>query len=331
MSVDESILSFGPEKTLMGVLTRPVAETPQAQVGCLLLNVGVNPRSGPRRINVKTARRLAQGGVPSLRFDLSGLGDSPASASGNNFRQQALIDMRAALDEFQASTGVRQFVVFGICSGAANGMMLTMDDPRVIGLLKLDGYIFLTKGVRLERKLRRWLAFPTNPSIRRSFQGWNDWMTWLRSPTDAAARRQALARLFGRAAPRTAEETGFVQMDFPDYDAAGFTADMQALVDRGVKLCLMYSATLNSFDHGHTMLKGLGKPAFLQHVRYEFLKDVDHTATTIAAQQRLLDRVCPWIEEVAQGHRRREPSRPPALPEPVQSLGPSGIASRQAA
>ena len=188
MAVDESVLCFGPEKALVGILTRPVAGTPQAGVGCLLLNVGVNPRSAPRRINVKAARRLAQDGVPSLRFDLSGLGDSPASASGNNFRQQALLDMRAALDEFQASTGVRQFVVFGICSGAANGMMLTLDDPRVIGLLKLDGYLFLSKPVRLERKLRRWLAFPTNPAVRRSFQGWKDWMAWLRSPADAGAR-----------------------------------------------------------------------------------------------------------------------------------------------
>ena len=331
MSVDESILSFGPEKTLMGVLTRPVAGTPQAQVGCLLLNIGVNPRSGPRRINVKTARRLAHSGVPSLRFDLSGLGDSPASASGNNFRQQALIDMRAALDEFQASTGVRQFVVFGICSGAANGMMLTMDDPRVIGLLQLDGYIFLTKGVRLERKLRRWLAFPTNPSLRRSFKGWNDWMAWLRSPLDAGARRQALARLLGRAAPTSSDETGFVQMDFPDYDAAGFTADMQKLVDRGVKLYLMYSATLNSFDHGHSLIKGVGRAAFLQHIRYDFLHDVDHTATTLASQQRLLDLVCPWIVEVAQGQRRREPSRQAALPDPVQTLDPTGMASRQVA
>jgi pimeloyl-ACP methyl ester carboxylesterase len=313
MAVDESILSFGDENTLVGILTQPGGAR-GTDVGCLLLNVGVNPRSGPRRINVKTARRLAQSGVPSLRFDLSGLGDSRASSSSNNFRQQALVDLRAALDQFEASTGIRKFVVFGICSGAAHGMMIALDDARVVGLLQLDGYIFLTRSVRLERKLRRWAAFPFNPSLRRSVEAWNDWTAWLRAPMDGEARRLALAHLFGSTQAAATDDTGgFVQTDIPDYDAPTFTADMQKLVDRGVKLYLMYSATLNSFDHGFSLLKGLGRPPFLQHVRYEHLKDVDHTATTLAAQQKLLDLACSWIVEIAGLQRQAEPRSQAAL------------------
>jgi hypothetical protein len=91
--LDESTLCFGAEQSLIGVLARPGEALGPARVGCLLLNVGVNHRIGPRRLNVKLARALAGLGIPSLRFDLSGVGDSRASAAQNDFRQQALIDM----------------------------------------------------------------------------------------------------------------------------------------------------------------------------------------------------------------------------------------------
>ena len=77
---DEPIL-FGPEHRLLGVLTRPVGSL-QAGIACLMFNFGVTHRTGPRRIQVKLARRLAQQGVASLRFDLSGLGDSLPASNG---------------------------------------------------------------------------------------------------------------------------------------------------------------------------------------------------------------------------------------------------------
>lgn len=299
--MDESTLCFGPDQGLIGVLTRPTAmgdERPR--VGCLLLNVGVNHRIGPRRINVKAARQLAAIGIPSLRFDLSGVGDSLASAAQNDFRQQALIDMKAALDQFQACTGLTRFIVLGICSGATNGMALALADPRVIGLLMLDGYIFLTPGVRIKRKLRRLAAFAFNPSVRRSFGAWNDWMGWLRAPLDAQARAKALDRaLVGRfAPPSTTEETGILSADKPEYGAADFTRDMSALTARGVDIYLMYSATLIPVDPGRDLLRGLGNPPFLAHVRYEHFPGIDHTATTLAAQRKLLDATCAWALRV---------------------------------
>ncbi|MDM0115081.1 hypothetical protein QTI66_23230 [Variovorax sp. J22R133] len=298
MESNETPLTFGPDGTLVGVLTQPV-NTPTSSVGCLLLNVGVNPRMGPRRINVKAARELASVGIPSLRIDLSGVGDSRASGGRADFRTQALLDMQAAIDQLQASTGLRQFIVFGICSGAANGMALTLADPRIVGLAKFDGYIFLTKAVRLERKIRRLLAFPFNPSIRRSFRGWVDWTEWASNPLDAAARQKVLSRFAGRAAPQSTEETGIFEDGSPEYEAADFTRDMTKLVDRGVDMYLMYSATLHSVDHNRDLLKGLGNPPFLQRIRYKFWPDVDHTITTLAAQRKLLDEVRKWAVEVA--------------------------------
>ncbi len=307
--MDESTLCFGPEQGLVGVLTRPaVVGDDRPRIGCLLLNVGVNHRIGPRRINVKAARRLAAAGIPSLRFDLSGVGDSLASAAQNDFRQQALIDMKAALDQLQASTGLERFIVLGICSGATNGMAVALADPRVIGLMMFDGYIFLTPSVRIERKLRRLAAFAFNPSIRRSFGAWNTWMSWLRAPLDVQARGKALGRSFGRAAPSTTEQTGILSADTAEYNAADFTRDMSALVARGVDVYLTYSATVIAVDRDRALLRGLGDPPFLSRIRYEHWPDVDHTATTLAAQRKLLDATCVWAERI----RAAQPSPPPA-------------------
>jgi pimeloyl-ACP methyl ester carboxylesterase len=331
MQSNETPLSFGPDGTLVGVLTRPVNGA-RSTVGCLLLNVGVNPRIGPRRINVKAARELASAGIPCLRFDLSGVGDSRASGGQADFRQQAQLDMRAALDQLQAATGIHQFIVFGICSGAANGMALALADPRVVGLLMFDGYIFLTRTVRLQRKLRRWAAFPFNPSLRRSFHAWNDWMGWARAPLDATARAKALGRLWGRAAPQNNDDNGLFNADGPEYDAPDFERDMGKLVARGVDLYLMYSATLNAADRDRDLLSGLRGAPFLEHVRYKHWTDIDHTITMLAAQHKLLEAVRTWALELAARQRSgaadgggepAEASLPDAQPAQPTAPGPS--------
>ncbi|SFM76884.1 alpha/beta fold hydrolase [Variovorax sp. OV329] len=316
MAFHETAVAFGPEGTLIGVLTQPSGESSAqpGQVGCLLLNVGVNHRIGPRRLNVKAARQFAQAGIPCLRFDLSGIGDSRASGGREDFRAQALADMRAALDELQARTGISRFVVFGVCSGAANGLTLALGDPRVIGLTMFDGYVFPSKAVRIERKLRRWAAFPFNAALRSNYAGWRDWAAWAASPFDASARRKALGRLRGQGNPGSTEDTGIYQADAPDYSAPDFERDMIRLVERKVDLYLMFSATINAVDHDHDLMRDLRGSAFLPHVRYKFWPDIDHTATTLASQRTLLDEVCAWALAVARGHPEAVAvvARPPA-------------------
>lgn len=315
MDSRETALAFGPEGTLIGVLTQPNAARADADGGiaCLLLNVGINHRIGPRRINVKAARRLAEVGFASLRFDLSGVGDSRASSGREDFRAQALADMRAALDQLQSSTGATRFLVFGICSGAANALALALGDTRVVGIVMLDGYVFPTKGVRIERKLRRWAAFPFNPALRRSYAGWVDWANWARAPLDAQARRKALERLRGQSTPTATEDTGLYQANAPEYNAPDFARDINALVAREVDVYMMYSCTQNVVDHDHDLMRQLRGEPFMAKVRHKFWPHVDHTVTPLQAQRDLLDEVCAWARAAALAQA------PPAAPVPVQS------------
>src|SRR5688572_22932114 len=108
MSPVESLLTFGASGTLHGILTEPEAarRVPDAPF-VLLWNVGLHHRVGPYRIYVDLARRLAEAGYGSLRFDTSGLGDSETSR--NDARSDAernVADVRAAMQALGEQRGV---------------------------------------------------------------------------------------------------------------------------------------------------------------------------------------------------------------------------------
>ena len=296
-TVNETVAVFGPDHSLTGILAQPDAGA-SGRIGCLLLNTGVNHRIGPHRLNVKLARRLASLGIPSLRFDLSGIGDSRPAHGDVDFRHQALLDMKAALDHFE-TVGVRQVMVFGICSGAENGLTLALDDNRVVGLTQFDGDTFRTRTVMLRRKLRRLMAVPFNESIRRNTAWWLTLREWLAAPTDRAALHKLLGYVSRRFVPGNEAAPDIFEADSHALSAADFEANMNTLLARNVSVYLMYSAGLQSADRGHDLLSSLHGAPFLQRVRYKFWPDIDHTATTLGAQKKLLDEVCGWAVDVA--------------------------------
>ena len=84
------------------------------------LNAGTIDHVGPSRLWVQLSRAWAAAGFRSIRFDLSGLGDSPVHAgrpAGLVFPAEALTDLRdvltEALPEDQSNA-----VLIGLCSGA---------------------------------------------------------------------------------------------------------------------------------------------------------------------------------------------------------------------
>lgn len=318
----ESPALFGPEQTLLGMFT-PASGNAVPGVGCIVLNTGVNHRIGPHRINVKTARRLAAAGIPTLRFDLSGIGDSVAARSALEFRTQAVADMQAALDHLEQAHGLRRFLVFGICSGAENGLALALADPRVVGLLTFDGAMFLTPGTRLERKLRRVAAFPFNAAVRASYPWWKDLTLWRAG--DAGARTRSLARLRAPWSPSPPPEDDIFAANAPQSSASDHEAKLQALLARGVALSMMFSATYNATDRQRGMLGALRHSSVFDRAEYRFWPDVDHTATTLAMQARLLGAVEDWAVRVAQKVAVPAPRRAEAatLPARKKELHPA--------
>jgi len=274
-SYQEEAILFGPEDKLLGVLTRPTGQ-PVGSVGCLMFNFGVMHRVGPRRIQVKLARRLAQQGVACLRFDLSGLGDSRTPSAIGNFDEQAIVDLRVAIDQMQARFGVEQVAVVGLCSGARHGLQVALRDSRVAGLLTFDGYSFTSNAAKLRRRLRRFTRFPM------------------------AQTRRWLGVLFGR--DHTAQgdllESGERS---PEVGPEGFRSALEQLVARGVAICLIHSGTFQRRDRNRDQLHPLRGAPVLDKVRYEFMANVDHSITELSAQEAFIDVTCGWVAQLQAG------------------------------
>src|SRR6185437_13791620 len=83
--VRESIYIVGDSPASMfGILSEPEAEVLEPEWCALLLNAGGTRHIGPNRNWVEAARRWAVRGIPSLRLDLLGIGESDGDPVLNN-------------------------------------------------------------------------------------------------------------------------------------------------------------------------------------------------------------------------------------------------------
>src|SRR5690606_31730993 len=98
----------------------------------VILSAGIIHRVGPNRLHVELARALSAAGCTSLRFDLSGIGDSEKRSDGLPPLDASLADIREAADWLQATRGVDQLILVGLCSGADQGLIYAGGDPRVV-------------------------------------------------------------------------------------------------------------------------------------------------------------------------------------------------------
>lgn len=124
-----------------GVLTQPTSSRASDAVVCaVLLNAGAVRRIGPNRTWVEAARRWAALGVPSLRLDSVGLGDSDGDerryySTSDFYRDEHRDYVLAALDELEARGFPRRFLLVGLCSSAYQGFQVALVDERVRALI----------------------------------------------------------------------------------------------------------------------------------------------------------------------------------------------------
>lgn len=140
----EERLRFGPDLRLAGIYCRPSA--PAAGRPCVLFtNAGTNPHAGWARMSVDHARAMAVEGVASLRFDLSGLGDSAVawqSPRRSVYSPAHPDDLTAAIDLAKAS-GAETIVVAGLCSAGHLALHGAAQDRRINAVLAANVLKFL--------------------------------------------------------------------------------------------------------------------------------------------------------------------------------------------
>lgn len=126
---------------LLGILHRGSAQATRA---VLIAVGGPQYRVGSHRQFVLLARRLADAGIPTLRFDYRGMGDSAGEArSFENIGS----DLRAAIDRLYAQRPrLREVVLWGLCDAASACALYAPTDPRVAGLVLLNPWVRTASG-----------------------------------------------------------------------------------------------------------------------------------------------------------------------------------------
>jgi pimeloyl-ACP methyl ester carboxylesterase len=127
---------------LFGVLAEP-ATGPRADLCALVLNPGALRRIGSGRMWVEIARRWAAKGVPTLRLDLAGIGDSDGDAEryadvGALYVQELVPQVIEAMDELEEQGLPKRFVLMGLCSGAYWSFHAALRDERVVACYLLN-------------------------------------------------------------------------------------------------------------------------------------------------------------------------------------------------
>jgi pimeloyl-ACP methyl ester carboxylesterase len=281
--VNEIPVLFGSEESLVGVYT-PAGDG--SDLCCLLSNAGLMPRIGPNRLNVKIARKLAEKGVASLRFDLAGLGDSKANTSGLSWRDQAVHDMRAAMDFVQSRFGKRRFLIFGICSGAENGLNAAIADARVVGAFMVDGFWYRSIWSRPVRWFKRLSALTPSRVVRGISRR-------LRERQSSSSDDQNLEFFPGEESANPPREV--------------YAKTMNSLAARGTSIFVLYTNAAAAYvSYSNQLRDAFPREPFARHIRSQLILDIDHTAVPLVAQRRMIGMFDEWVRGVV-----ARPDNPP--------------------
>lgn len=179
-------LQSGTE-TVFAVYTSPVSSP--TDLGVLLVHSGPNNFSAHRNgVWTSISRRLAREGIPSLRFDFAGTGES----SGEfvlRLDGQPVADATAAMDALRA-TGCRRLLVVGSCFGGIPGVVAGVTRGDVAGMILVSPPLVLPGAGGMAsfwEKVREVINRPTlrtvatNREYRRWFFGRLASLAWTRA------------------------------------------------------------------------------------------------------------------------------------------------------
>lgn len=127
---------------MVGILSLPAVPGPR---GVLVVTGGPQYRAGSHRQFTLLANALAAQGLPVLRFDLRGMGDSEGAPRGY---RAAGPDIAGALAQFFAAVpSLREVALWGLCDGATAAACHAPRDARISALILLNPWVRSSAGL----------------------------------------------------------------------------------------------------------------------------------------------------------------------------------------
>lgn len=274
----ETAVVFGEHSHLVGVFTHPEQSTQTDFEGLsegfavVMVTAGMLPSSGPFRLHKSLAQSLSAEGIPSLRFDLSGIGESLAVGASGSSLERAAKEISAAIDCLHEELGIERVALFGLCSGADDALYAALQDDRITGVFSIDGCGYRTREYYWHRVIKNYL--PKLTSVR----------VW----------RDNIYRLLGdrQVVPDSLQLANDIR-EFPDRETAA--AQLVQLVQRGVVLHFHYTGGVGKYYSYARQFRDmfadceLSRSGLIKKIGTSFAPEADHIGFLIEHREELVD------------------------------------------
>lgn len=287
-SVRERPVWVDSETRLFGVLSEPASEATGPRKAILLLNAGSIYHIGPNRLHVELARRWAARGYTVLRFDLSGLGESPARRGEPEnvvYGRLAQRDVAVALGFLRTQPSVRKVYIVGLCSGAYNGFKAAVAGASVDGIVPINPLTFFWKeGMSLDIPQHRVVEDAQRYS--RKVASLEAWKKVLRGKVELRYVAEVMLRHGAGLVHGRARDLGrYLGVPLTD----DLAQELQTVAKRGIPMHFVFAlgdpgVELLRVQGGNTVSRLLEKGG----LRRTFVDGADHTFTARWAQEELV-------------------------------------------
>lgn len=249
--------------------------------GVLFVVGGPQTRVGAHRQFLRWARTFAAAGHATCRYDRAGRGD----ADGERLAPEAAgAELASALQQAIATTGVKRWVVFGLCDGATVGLLHGAAHPAVAGVVAVNPWTPASPEVASQALVSGYYA-----------RRWLDPQFWQRLFTGRVTAGKALREWLKH---RTRAGRNGVD----DQSTALPGRLLQAVETSSVPMLWILSGKDRTADEFRALVGSSSRwQAALSRAGHErhVIADADHTLSTAAHHDRLAELVAPWLTRVA--------------------------------
>ncbi len=292
----EVALHCGSEPELVGIYTQADSSTEATlrkgascqaltdRPAIIFVNSGLLPNTGPFRLYVRLARHFARLGFDCFRFDLSGIGDSNRNLSGLSRDKQQIKDLSDVMDQLEISYNKKQFVVFGICTGADNAHRAMVADPRIIGAIGVDGYFYKTPQYYFN-----YLTKSLAPRLLK-FTVWQEKFNILKE-----ALKDQFNRIFSNINTLTIESTTVpYRWDVPPKTQTAH--EYKSFInDNKSTLCIFTASWPYNYQNQHA--DAFPDIEFGNHIQVLYMEDAAHIFPLSESRDALTDAMSSWLLE----------------------------------
>lgn len=286
----EHAVAFGRDRSLVGVMSENGTGNLSVKdniTGVLLLTAGLDHHVGPNRIYVKLARRLAAMGCVVFRFGFSGTGDSGLRRDKLPASQSVIDETQQAMDYLERLTGVKRFILIGLCSGAITAFQVAVADSRVKGAVLLNPPAPNTVQTELMRE--------HNYYWRYALFNFHNWMRLFFLQSDYRSVWNAVS-----AKIKSSLRPNYARSVEPPEVVDEITKSFQSFQERRVRLLIVSS--YSESELGEEYIRKVARKEYKSMkgsglLSTKVLRGAHHTVRPLACQEELLGFVSEWMVE----------------------------------